>query len=139
MRFVDTNVLIYAVLDHPHDTVKRTRARSLLMQRGLTLSTQVVNEFYTQVTRPTRRAALPPEDAWDWIASLALRFPVQEISFEVCQRAWHTHRVSNIAYWDSLVIEAAREAGCAVVLSEDLSHGQDYGGVRVENPFLSGA
>ena len=26
-------------------------------------------------------------------------------------------------------------SGCAVVLSEDLSDEQDYGGVRVENPF----
>jgi predicted nucleic acid-binding protein len=26
--------------------------------------------------------------------------------------------------------------GCTTVYSEDLNHGQDYGGVRVVNPFL---
>jgi predicted nucleic acid-binding protein len=36
---------------------------------------------------------------------------------------------------DAAILEAARAAGCDVVLSEDLSDGQDYGGVRVENPF----
>ncbi|MGA7703961.1 MAG: hypothetical protein WB998_03585 [Solirubrobacteraceae bacterium] len=32
-------------------------------------------------------------------------------------------------------MEAARTLGCGLVLSEDLSDGQDYGGVSVENPF----
>ena len=41
----------------------------------------------------------------------------------------------RIAYWDAAIIEAARSLGCRTVLSEDLSHGVDYGGVRVENPF----
>jgi predicted nucleic acid-binding protein len=40
-----------------------------------------------------------------------------------------------ISYWDAAIIEAARALGCEVVLSEDLSDGQDYAGVRVENPF----
>ena len=42
------------------------------------------------------------------------------------------HRVS---YWDAAIIEAARLLRCSVVLSEDLSPGQDFDGVRVENPF----
>jgi hypothetical protein len=29
----------------------------------------------------------------------------------------------------------ARAMGCAVVPSEDLSHGRDYSGVLVEDPF----
>jgi predicted nucleic acid-binding protein len=43
----------------------------------------------------------------------------------------------RVSYWDAAIIEAARTLGCDVVLSEDLSHSQDYDGVRVENPFLS--
>jgi hypothetical protein len=38
-------------------------------------------------------------------------------------------------YWDAAIIEASRAAGCTHVLSEDLSDGQDYGGVQVTNPF----
>lgn len=35
----------------------------------------------------------------------------------------------------ALVVETAREAGCAVVYSEDLQAGRDFDGVRIENPF----
>jgi predicted nucleic acid-binding protein len=31
----------------------------------------------------------------------------------------------------------AREAGCAVLWSEDMQHGALFDGVRVENPFTS--
>lgn len=41
----------------------------------------------------------------------------------------------DISYWDAAIIEASRTLGCDVVLSEDLSDGQDYAGIRVENPF----
>ena len=40
-----------------------------------------------------------------------------------------------LSYWDAAIIEASRAMGCTQVLSEDLSDGQDYGGVRVANPF----
>jgi predicted nucleic acid-binding protein len=42
----------------------------------------------------------------------------------------------GISYWDAAILEAARAAGCREVLSEDLSHGQNYGGILVTNPFL---
>jgi predicted nucleic acid-binding protein len=41
----------------------------------------------------------------------------------------------GISYWDAAILEAARSLGSEVVLSEELSHGRDYAGVRVENPF----
>jgi predicted nucleic acid-binding protein len=45
----------------------------------------------------------------------------------------------NISYWDAAIVEAAREAKCRILLSEDLQDGMDFAGVRVENPFLRGA
>ncbi len=38
-------------------------------------------------------------------------------------------------YWDAAILAAGAQLGCPVVYSEDLSDGQDYDGVRVENPF----
>lgn len=43
----------------------------------------------------------------------------------------------GISYWDATIVEAARVAGCNRILSEDLNDGQDYNGIRVENPFKS--
>ena len=41
----------------------------------------------------------------------------------------------RISPWDAAILEAARKAGCSLVLSEDLGAGQSYAGVWVENPF----
>jgi predicted nucleic acid-binding protein len=41
----------------------------------------------------------------------------------------------RLSYWDAAIIEAARLSGCDLVLSEELNHDQDYGGVTVVNPF----
>ena len=50
--------------------------------------------------------------------------------------AMETRDRFGISYWDAAIVEAARMLGCSEILSEDLSHGQDYAGVRVVNPFL---
>lgn len=40
------------------------------------------------------------------------------------------------SHFDAQLLAAAKRMGCATVYSEDLNHNQDYGGVRVVNPFL---
>ena len=42
----------------------------------------------------------------------------------------------RISFWDALILQAAETAGAAVVYSEDLSNGQKFGSVRVENPLV---
>jgi predicted nucleic acid-binding protein len=49
--------------------------------------------------------------------------------------AFETRERYGISYWDAAIVEAARAARCDVLLSDDLGDGQDYDGVRVENPF----
>jgi predicted nucleic acid-binding protein len=49
--------------------------------------------------------------------------------------ALDTRQRFQLPYWDAAIIEASRAMGCTQVLSEDLSDGQDYSGVRVANPF----
>jgi predicted nucleic acid-binding protein len=57
------------------------------------------------------------------------------MTIEIMNAALSTCRRFQISYWDAAVIEAARALGCRTVLSEDMQHGQDYGGIRVVNPF----
>ena len=44
---------------------------------------------------------------------------------------------NRISFWDAMIVRAAESAGCEVLYPEDLSHGQEYGGVLVVNPFLN--
>ena len=46
------------------------------------------------------------------------------------------HRLIRISYWDALIIHSARQAGCSILLTEDLQPGQTIDGVRMVNPFL---
>lgn len=135
MRFVDTNLLLYAVSTHPEERDKAQRANQVLGERDLALSVQVLQEFYVQATRENRPDRLLHDQAFGLVQSF-LRFPVQEITVALASAAFATRDRFGISYWDAAIIEAARTMGCEVVLSEDLSHGRDYGGVRVENPFL---
>lgn len=99
------------------------------------LSVQVLEEFYVQATRRSRRDRLSHEQAAILIESW-LRFRVQEITVEVLQNALASCARFGISFWDASIVECARLTGCSVILSEDLQHNMNFAGVRVENPFL---
>lgn len=62
-------------------------------------------------------------------------FTVLEPTLQLFEAALELCRRHQIGYYDSAILAAARQLGCAKVHSEDLNDGQDYDGVRVENPF----
>lgn len=134
MRFVDTNVLIYAVSSAPWDAAKQLTARKLLDAGGLALSVQVLQEFYHQATRTTRPEAITREQALRFIESIS-HFPVQDVTLGMFRQAVAISRRYQVSYWDGAILAAARELGCDAVYTEDLNPGQDYGSVRVVNPF----
>ena len=134
MRFVDTNILLYAISRDPSEAAKARRANEILADRDIGLSVQVLQEFYVQSTRTSRLDPISHEQATGLIEAWR-RFPVQETTVDVMVAALATRRRFEISYWDAAIIEACRSLGGAVVLSEDLDTGTDYDGVRVENPF----
>ena len=134
MRFVDTNILIYAVSPAPHEARKRRIAQDLLTQDDLALSVQVMQEFYHQVTRPTRPHALTPVQALRFVEIVDHLF-IQELTFDLFLAAVSISRHFRLSYWDGAILAAAGVCGCDVVYSEDLGDGQDYNGIRVINPF----
>jgi predicted nucleic acid-binding protein len=136
MRFVDTNVLLYAISSHPAEAAKAERAAALLNEPDLAVSVQVLQEFYVQATRATAGVCLPHDTAVAFIATLE-RLPVQAVTLDLMKAALSTARRWQMSYWDAAIVEAARALDCDIVLSEDLQHGQDFGGVRVVNPFLA--
>lgn len=137
MRFVDTNLLLYAISRDPDEQDKAQRANEILAARDLALSVQVLQEFYVQATREGRSGRLTHDQAAGLVESF-LRFPVRSITADLMVAAIATRARFKISYWDAAILEAARSLGCEIVLSEDLGDGQDYGGVRVQNPFGAG-
>ena len=134
VRFVDTNVLLYAVSTAGAEAAKQRVARALLAARHLALSVQVLQEFYVQATRATKPDRLSHDQAAALVEAW-LRFPTQDTTPPLVRAALATTTRHRISYWDAAIIEAARFQGCTIVLSEDLADNQDFDGVRVKNPF----
>ena len=135
MRFVDTNVLLYAASLLPEEMDKRRRARALLAAPDLAVSVQVLQEFYHQATRPTRPGRLSHDDALQFLEPLLL-MQIQAVTLDVFRAGVAIGQRFGLSYWDGAILAAARALGCDAVYSEDLSSQQDYDGLRVINPFL---
>ena len=134
--FIDTNVLIYAASKDASEAAKSIVARAILDGEDLMLSTQVLQEFYAQATRPARPDRLSHEVAVALVESW-LRFRVVETNVSLILNAMATKARWRVSYWDAAIIEAARSGGCSIVLTEDLRAGMNFAGVRVENPFAA--
>jgi predicted nucleic acid-binding protein len=133
--FFDTNVLIYSISAAPEEADKRDAARAVLRRPDGVLSVQVLQEFYTQATRPSRPGRLSHGEAAGFVRAWT-RFKVQDNTLAVLRMALEITNTHRFSYWDSAVIAAARVAGCAELFTEDLSHHQVVEGVRIINPFL---
>lgn len=134
--FVDTNVFVYADDANPRERAKHDVAEApLAHERGLVISTQVLQEFYVVATRKLR-PSMTAEDAANSVQRMT-RLEVVVLDVPLVLSAIGTSRSATISLWDALVVEAARHARCDRILTEDLAHGQTIRGVTVENPFLT--
>lgn len=138
VRFVDTNVLLYAISRDPAERHNAAHANEILDAGDIGLSVQVLQEFYVQSTRASRADAITHDQAAGLVEAWC-RFPVQVLSVDVMRAALATRIRFGISYWDAAILEAGRALGCSVVLSEDLDDATDYDGIHVEDPFRRAA
>lgn len=132
---LDTNVLLYSISDSPEEAGKRAVARDVMRQGRFGLSGQVLAEFYRAATEK-QAIRIPPERALAIISRLRRR-PCVPIDGALVEAGAELSIRYRISYWDGAIVAAAHRLGASVLLTEDLNHGQTYGSVRVENPFLN--
>lgn len=135
--FVDTNILVYA-----HDGgagarhgMARELVERLWEERSGVLSTQVLQEFCVNARRKARHPMPAPEVRQAVEDYLCWTIVVNDGGTVL--RALDLADVHGISFWDAMIVDAASQAGAAVLYSEDLGHGRVYGGARVTNPFLA--
>ena len=134
-EFVDSNILVYA-----YDLAqgeKHAQAKNLLLslwESGLgCVSNQVLQEFYVNVTRKSK-FPLSPEQATQIIQDFS-DWTVHRPGIKDLVSAIELHQRNQLSFWDAMILQSARHTGCGILWSEDLSNSQDYGGVKVVNPF----
>lgn len=132
--FLDTNVLVYL---YDADAPEKQRAARRVLEHadddGLVISTQVLQEFYVTVTKKFAKRLTQAEIL---LALKGLRkLPTVQVDVPMIFEAIEVAQRFKISFWDSLIVQAALSAGCALLLTEDLQHDLRIGSLTVENPF----
>jgi predicted nucleic acid-binding protein len=131
--FFDTNILVYT--DDKRAGPKQNRALDLVEEHRRdgtgVVSLQVLQEYFVTLTQKLK------------VNSTVARRKVEILSeFDVVApevadilAAIDLHRLHGFSFWDALVVRAAKQAGCRVLLSEDFQDGREIDGLQVLNPF----
>lgn len=131
--FFDTNVLVY--IDDDADPVKQRRASELFIEhrrdRTGVVSLQVLQEYFVVATRKLGIDAERAQRKVELIAEFDVVAPdVQDILSAI-----DLHRLHRFSFWDSLILQSAKIAGCSILFSEDFENDRRIQGFRVVNPF----
>jgi predicted nucleic acid-binding protein len=133
-EFLDTNILVYAYDDG--EPRKQSIARGYV-QRAVAgeyvISVQVLAEL--SVTLLHKFSVPMTTSQLMQVLDALSPVPVVQPDKELVRRAVEAHANYGVHFYDGMILAAAERAGCARILSEDLNAGQEYFGVRVENPF----
>ena len=133
--FLDTNILIYA---HDMDAGPKHDAARAIVEKiwddetGV-ISTQVIQEFYVNVTRKMPKPITPVQARGIIINYFSWK--VEAIEPHTILSASEIEEKYVLSFWDSLIIATASQSEAVKILTEDLNHGQTIEGVLIENPF----
>jgi predicted nucleic acid-binding protein len=125
---------VYAAAGKRDQKNKYAIATGLIGEEPFAVSTQVLAEFYTNVTR---KGLLPMSrlEALDWVERFAEQICVP-VDITLVRNGIRLSERYRISYWDGAIVAAAEAAGADTLYTEDLNHGQLYGSVRALNPFI---
>jgi predicted nucleic acid-binding protein len=131
--FFDTNILIYA--DDKATPAKQKCALELVAEHRRTgtgvVSLQVLQEYFVTVTRKLHVDARIARRKVELLAE----FDVAAPELADILAAIDLHRLYGFSFWDALVVRAAKQAGCTVLLSEDMQEAREIDGIQIVNPF----
>jgi predicted nucleic acid-binding protein len=132
---LDTNVLVYV---EGVNGLPRKKAALELIERlppdTVFVSVQALGELFHVLVR---KAAFPPKQARTAVLTWRDSFGLIETSPSVFLAATDLAADHNLSIWDAIILSAAAEAGCRLLLSEDLQEGFTWSGVTVTNPFAA--
>jgi predicted nucleic acid-binding protein len=130
---LDTNILAYA--EGTNGASMKEAALALIQQlppESIVLPVQTLGELFNVLVRKAKR---PTTNARTAILSWRDAYPLIDTSPAVMLNATDLATDHNFRIWDAVVLSASAEAGCRLLLSEDLQEGFTWRGVTVSNPF----
>lgn len=127
--FFDTNVVFYLLSE---DASKADRAEELLAAGGR-VSVQGLNEFAAVASR---KLGMNWTDIGEILTQVRAVCLVEPLSIETHERGLAIAARYGLSVYDAMIVSSALLAGCKVLYSEDLQHGQIFEReLTVRNPF----
>lgn len=135
--FLDTNIFVYSF--DPTAANKSQRANELIGEgvqkaQGV-ISYQVIQEFFNVVLRKFEQP-MNVSEAEQYLSTVFRQFGYVPSSPRLFIQGLRLAEKNRLAWYDALIVAAALESNCAILYTEDLQHGQRFGDLRVNNPFL---
>jgi len=135
--FLDTNVFVYSF---DRSAPAKIRRATQLIRRAVTtrqgiVSFQVVQEFFSVALQRFARPMTVAE-AEQYLAAVFRPLTAVHSSQALYAEALQLSDRCHLSWYDSLIVAAAVEGQCRILYSEDLQHGQRFGDLQIENPFL---
>ena len=135
--FIDTNVFAYFFdqQDRRKNKLARSAVGGFLNSNQAVISYQVVQEFANVALRKFR-PVLPPSEVQAFLDKIL--WPICEVLPDagLYSEALSVVRETGLTFYDSLIIAAAAQAECKVLMTEDLQHGRKIRGVEIRSPFI---
>lgn len=159
--FIDTNIFLTTIdKNDPHHASAKDVLADVRRDSHVYISTQVLQEFYNSATKQqrgpvvskcascgretfTKRPAfLNDADAAETVRALVETeqvIPVSETVIENALEIMIEKRSKSgqrgIQWYDAVIVASAQLAGCDVLLTRDMQHGEVIRGVRIRNPW----
>jgi len=134
--FLDTNIFVYSF--DRSSAAKSRRAAQLIREAVTTrkgiVSYQVVQEFFNLALRKFAQPMTVPE-AEQYLSTVFRPLLAVQSSPALISEALRLIGRNRLSWYDALIVAAAIEGSCGILYSEDLQHGQQFGDLKVENPF----
>lgn len=128
--FFDSNTLLYLI---SADLRKAARVEAHLFNRGR-VSVQVLNEFVNVARRKHR---LGIAEIRPVLEDLRQALDVSPITTEIHEAGLRLIERHNFSTYDAMIVAAALDAGCDILLSEDMQHGFRVDNrLTITNPFV---
>jgi predicted nucleic acid-binding protein len=105
-----------------------------LPEGAVAVPVQALGELFNVLTRKAGRTRSKARAA---LLSWQDAYPTIETSMRVVTEAAELASARRLGIWDSIMIAAAADAGCRILLSEDLQDGFGWRGVTVADPYAA--
>ncbi|MBK6999060.1 MAG: PIN domain-containing protein [Rhodoferax sp.] len=131
--FVDTNIWLYALVRNPADTRHQRAADFIFQLKRPMINSQVIRETCHNLIKKSSRSEVELQRflvGWSSTCEIIHSHVGQHVL------ASQLREKGAFSYWDSLIIAAALDAGCSILYSEDMQHGQQINNqLTIVNPL----